>query len=144
MIKTFDMQFIRYINLFGRVTRVSAKHCFAYNNMLVFVVPNSEVERAIGKDNSNLKRLSDILSKRIRIVSEPRGIKDIQGFISTIVSPTKFQALEIITGANGKEVVITSGGRESKALLIGRQRAREDELKSVLDQYFGIKNLRIL
>ena len=36
MVKVFDMQFIRYINLFSKVTRVSAKHCFNYNNGLVF------------------------------------------------------------------------------------------------------------
>ena len=70
--KTFDMQFIRYINLFGRITRVEAKHCFSYNNMLVFAVPQFAIERAIGRDNSNLKKLSNILGKRVRVVSEPR------------------------------------------------------------------------
>jgi NusA-like KH domain protein len=144
MTKTFDMQFIRYINLFGRVTKISAKHCFAYNNMLVFIVPNFAVERALGRDNSNLKKLSDILGKRIRIIAEPRGIQDINNFISAISSPIRFQNLEIKDGENGKEVIITAGGRENKAMLIGRARSREEELSSIIDQYFGIKVLRIL
>ena len=36
MIKTLDMQFIRYANLFDKVTRIRTNHCFEYNNMKKF------------------------------------------------------------------------------------------------------------
>lgn len=146
MTKTFDMQFIRYINLFGRVTRISPKHCFSYNNMLVFVVPKEAVSSAIGPDNVNLKKLSDILGKRIRVLAQPMGSKDLIPFIQTLVSPIQFEKLEVVENPNNptKEAIITTAGRENKAMLIGRERAREAELKEILDQYFHIKNLRIL
>jgi len=140
MKKTFNMQFIRYINLFSRITKIRARHCFPYNNMLVFVVPRNVVERAIGRNNENLRRLSDAFGKRIRIVGEPKGYKDVKSFVSIVVSPVQFQSLEI----REKELLITAGGRESKALLIGRERAREQELKDILEQYFEIKNIKIL
>ena len=143
-IKTFDMQFIRYINLFSKVTRVSPKHCFAYNNMLVFIVPKMAVELALGRDASNLKKLSEILGKRIRVLAEPSDKKDIQHFLSVLVSPIQFEKLEIKTGTSGEEIIITAGGLENKSMLIGRGRARENELKAVVEQYFGIKNLRIV
>ena len=139
MTKTFDMQFIRYMNLFGRVSKVSAKHCFSYNNMLVFVVPGYAIERAIGSNNSNLKKLSDILGKRIRVVAEPKGRRDIAGFIRVLVSPIEYQNIEV----KEDEVLITAG-RESKAMLIGRGRVREQELGDILEQYFGIKSLKII
>jgi NusA-like KH domain protein len=143
--KTFDMQFIRYMNLFSRITRVSAKHSFLYNNMIVFVVMPSNVERAIGRDNENLKKISNILGKRIRVVAQPRGIRDISGFLSVIVSPIKYQNLNIVDNETGeKEVVISTQGRENKAMLIGRERIREKELKEIVEQYFGIKNLKIV
>jgi len=143
--KKFDMQFIRYMNLFGRVTRVIASHCFAYNNMLVFVVPREFVQQAIGRNNSNLKTLSNILGKRIRVVSKPDGLKDLKNFVSTIVSPIEFDKVEIVESPETriKDAVITTSNRESKAMLIGRDRARESELKAILEQYFEIKNLRI-
>jgi NusA-like KH domain protein len=137
------MQFIRYINLFSRITRVPVKHCFAYNNMLVFVVPKMAVEMAIGRDNSNLKKLSEILGKRARVLGEPRDNRDIEEFLKVLVSPIQFEKLEVKEGLNGKEIIITAGGLENKSMLIGRQRARETELKQILEQYFGIKNLRI-
>ncbi len=139
MTKTFDMQFIRYMNLFGRVSRVSAKHCFTYNNMLVFVVPGYAIERAIGSNNSNLKKLSDILGKRIRVVAEPKGRRDIAAFVRVLVSPIEYQNIEV----KEDEVLITAG-RESKAMLIGRGRIREQELRDILEQYFGIKSLKII
>ena len=139
MIKTFDMQFIRYINMFERVTRVSPKHCFSYNNMLVFIVPAKFVMMAIGRNNSNLEQLSNIFSKRIRILAEPRSQNDIQDFILRLISPVKFDKLELKDG----ELTITSGGMESKAMLIGRNKARLDELKDILSQNFDVKDVRI-
>ena len=139
MVKTFDMQFIRYMNLFGKITKVTAKHCFMYNNMIVFVVPRYFVEKAIGRNNENLKRLSGILSKRIRVVAEPRGRKDIGNFVFVLITPIRYQSLEV----KDDEIVIVAG-RESKAMLIGRERARERELMGILEQYFGIKSVRIM
>lgn len=143
--KTFDMQFIRYMNIFNRVTRVSAKHCFFYNNTVVFVVPKAMIMNAIGRDNSNLRQLSEIIAKRIRVVPEPKGEEDLQRFIEVLVDPIKFDKIEIVRNPDGfNEAVISTPGRESKAMLIGRGRARETELKDILEQYFGVKNLKIL
>lgn len=143
MTKTFDMQFMRYINLFEKLTRVEAKHCFTYNNTLVFIVPAPFVQRAIGKDNINLKKLSGILGKRIRVLAQPNGVADITRFVSVLVSPIQFDKLDIIKNEKDeKEAIITTPGRESKAMLIGRARAREAELKDILNQYFDVKNVR--
>jgi NusA-like KH domain protein len=145
MTKTFDMQFIRYMNLFSRITRVNAKHCFNYNNMLVFVINGRDIERALGRENSNLKKLSDVFGKRIRIVGEPLNEKDLKRFISVVVHPIEFEEAEIIENQETKEreVLIKTSGREPRAMLIGRNRLRETELREILEQYFNIKVLRI-
>lgn len=144
MDRVMNMQFIRYMNLFSRITKVSAKHCFLYNNMIVFVVPLNAVDRAIGKDNLNLKKMSNIIGKRIRVVSQPKSINDLNKFVSVIVYPIKFQNIELNKNSEDKEIIITAGGRENKAMLIGRMRARETELKDILEQYFAIKTLKIV
>jgi transcription antitermination factor NusA-like protein len=112
--------------------------------MLVFIVPKFALEKAIGQNNSNLKKLSDILGKRIRVVAEPSGIDEIGKFTAVIVSPIQFEKIEVgVNDKKEKEIVITTDNRESKAMLIGRARARESELKEIYEQYFKIKNLRI-
>jgi transcription antitermination factor NusA-like protein len=71
-------------------------------------------------------------------------LNDLENFVRVLVSPIKFDRLEVAENEKGdKEAVVTAGGRESKAMLIGRGRARENEMKGILEQYFGIKNFRI-
>jgi NusA-like KH domain protein len=131
------------MNLFTNVTRVSAKYCFLYNNMVVYVIPGFAIDKAIGKDNSNLKRLSDIIAKRIRVLAEPKDDQDLEKFVSVLVYPAKFERIEIVSGEKGKEIIINTNDRESKAMMIGRDRAREKELREILEQYFKAKNVRI-
>ena len=140
MPRTLDMQFIRYMNLFTKISRVQARHCFSYNNMITFVVPKFFVAKAIGPESRNLEKLSQILRKRIRIVAQPasKTPEQIKIFITTVVSPVQFNTIE----TKGKEVTITAG-REGKARLIGRGRIRQKELQEILEQYFGIKKLNI-
>jgi len=140
MKRTLDMQYIRYINLFGKITRVNAQHCFSYNNMLIFVVPKTSVKIAIGRENTNLRKISEILRKRIRIVAEPKAKTpaDIEEFVKIIVSPIEYTSFEV------KDLTVTiTAGMEGKARLIGRQRIRQKELSEILGQYFGIKRLNI-
>jgi len=138
MVRVLDFKLIRYANLFNRITRVRSNHCFLYNNMIVFVVPRSFIPQAIGQDNKNLKRLSEITKKRIKIVAIPRGKEDIENFVSMIVSPVKFRSIEI----KNDEAVITAT-LQNRAALIGRGKCRLEEMQDILGQYFGIRKVRV-
>lgn len=132
------MQFIRYANLFNKITGIRCSHCFEYNNTIVFAIPRKFVMKAIGKDNINLEKLSKIIGKRVKIVAIPNGKEDIEGFVSIITKPVKFNGIEI----KGDEVVITAG-MQSKAALIGRGKIRLSEMENILEQYFGVKKVRV-
>lgn len=139
MEKTLDMQFIRYLNLFAKITRISIKHCFSYNSTIIFVVPQEKVAKAVGENGKNIKKLSEILNKKIKVVAMPNGKEDIEKFISSIVHPIKFKGIEV------KEDSITiNAGRQSKAALIGRNRSRLNEMQKILDSYFGIKEIKVM
>ena len=138
MIKTLDMQFIRYVNLFSRITRIRTNHCFTYNNAFVFAVPRKLVPRAIGPNNENLKKLNHVLGKKVKIVAIPPGREDIENFVSVITYPIKFKAIEI-----KDDVAIINATNQTKAALIGRNKIRLNEMQNVLGQYFGIKKVVI-
>ena len=133
--KTIDMRFMRYLNLFERETRIRTKNCFEYNNCIVFAVPPQLVSRAIGEQGNNVKRLSEILGKKIKVISLP--FRGVQRFIEDVISPVKFKSIEI------SEDIVINAGRQSKAALIGRNRARLDELNDITKEYFG-KEVRIV
>jgi transcription antitermination factor NusA-like protein len=109
------------------------------------------VFQAIGKGGENVKYISNTLRKKIKVISMPskeafdsetsdtKKIAELREFIKEIVAPVE------ITSVDFKEGVLTiSGSRESKAILIGRDRSREKELAEVLERTFGVKEFKIL
>lgn len=140
MAGTIDMQLMRYINLFSRTTNVSTMNVFLYNNQIVFAVPKNKVSLAIGKGAVNIKRMSETLRKKIRVIAMPK-VDDEEGikkFVEEAVAPIEFNGVEV-----KKDMVVINAGRQSKAALIGRNRIREKELKDVLKDFFGVRDLKI-
>jgi len=137
MKQIIDMRFIRYLNLFSKITGVESKNCFFYNNFLIFSIPNNLISRAIGKHGKNVKELSGIINKRIKIIALPESMDETERFISEIISPIQFKNLEIT-----QDEVIIYASRQSKAAIIGRNKVRLMELKKIIEEHFG-KKLRI-
>ena len=137
MVNTIDMQDIRHLNLFDKITHVQTRFCFQYNNTLVFCVPHLLLQKAVGENGKNVQTMKDILRKRVRIVAKPRGIQDAQSFIESIVSPIKINELKIV----GNEIIIL-GNRQNKAALIGRDKRRLKEMQEIVKGFFD-KELRI-
>jgi transcription antitermination factor NusA-like protein len=109
-----------------------------YNDTIIFCVPREFVMRAVGEEGRNIKRISEILQKKIRVIPSPNGIQNIRQFIENIVKPVMFKDLEI----RGREIILTAGS-QSKASLIGRNKRRFFELQKIVKDYFG-KELRII
>ena len=84
------MQHMRYINLFEKLSGVSTRYCFKYNETIFFCVPRSMISKAIGEAGRNVRQLSSILGKKIKIIPSPNGQEDIKTFIENIVSPVQF------------------------------------------------------
>ncbi len=138
MARTIDMQDLRHLNLFGQVTRISTRFCFSYNGMIFFCVPRSLVSKAVGENGKNVRKINEILGKRIRIIPNPNGIHDANNFIKDVINPVTFKSLDLI----GNEIVITSGNMQNKAALMGRHKRRLLELEKIVKDYFS-KELRI-
>ncbi len=132
MVNTIDMQFMRYLNLFEKITRVSTRYCFKYNEALVFCVPKKLISKAIGENAKNAKQMSQILGRKIKIIAIPKDVKDAKTFISSIVSPVAFKNLEITPN----EIILTAGS-QSKAALIGRNKRRILEMQKIIKDFFA-------
>jgi len=133
-----NMQDMRYLNLFGKITRVNTRFCFNYNQSLVFCVPKHLLSKAIGRGGQNIRQINGILRKKIKVVPMPQTIQDAENFIKSIVSPVTFKDLKI----NDDEIILTAG-TQNKAALIGRDKRRFLEMKKIVKNYFG-KEFRII
>ena len=138
MVRTIDMQHMRYLNLFGKITKVNTRFCFNYNNAIMFGVPRRFVLKSIGQNAENLKKINHILGKRIKVVAIPNGVEDAKYFIKHIVSPVEFKDLEV----KEHEIILTAGS-QSKAALIGRNKRRLHEMQKIVHDFFG-KDFRVV
>ena len=138
MTNILDMQDLRYLNLFAKITKVDTRYFFEYNNMLVFCVPKNLIQKALGQNAENLKKISSVIGKRIRIVAYPEEIGNAREFIKNIINPLTFNDLEITA-----DEIILIAGRMNKALLIGREKKRLNEMKNIV-KYFFKREFRIV
>lgn len=132
------MQIMRYINLFSKISKISPNHCFIYNSTVIFVVPESKVSQAIGENGKNIKKISEILQRKIKVVVLPHGIEDAEKFISNVIYPNQMKSIEI-----KDNYLIINAGSQNKAMLIGRNKTRFEEMKRIVKNYFG-KELKII
>lgn len=126
-----DMQLMRYLNLFERVTRIQTRYCFKYNETIFFCVPRKLVSKAVGENGRNVKKLNEILNKKIKVIAWPEDDTKIKEFIQSIIGPVIFKNLEV----TDDEVKI-SASMQSKAALIGRNKRRLLEMQQIIRDYF--------
>lgn len=136
--RTIGMQFIQYMAFFERIIGLRTLHCFSYNNIIIFVVKPRFIAKAIGERGLNIKKLALRLHKKVKIVPAPYNAYDAERFAAAIVHPVKFKKLVI----QDNEAIITASP-QSRAMLIGRNKTRLEELQSILKEYFGTSKLRI-
>ena len=106
--------------------------------MIMFGVPRDMVLKAIGPNSRNLKKIHEILGKRIRVIQLPSGIEDLNNFVKNIISPVEFKEIEI-----NEDEVILNAGSQNKAALIGRNKRRLNEMREIISDFFG-KEFKII
>lgn len=117
--------------MFNKITRINTKYCFVYNNTVYFCVPRNLMSKAIGPEARNVRRMSEILRKRVRIVAIPRDISEAKMFIESVVEPVTIKEMEI----NEDEIVV-GGNVQTKAALIGRHKRRLIEMQEIIRGFF--------
>lgn len=133
MVKTIDMRDMRHLNLFEKITRVRTRFCFEYNEYIMFCVPRFKLNQALGKERVNIRKLSEILKRKIRILVCPQSSDDAKRFIESIISPASFKEIRV----SDNEIVITAGNVQNKATLLGRNKKRYAEMKKIVSDFFG-------
>ncbi len=137
MVRTIEMQEIRYLNLFENISKVRTKYCFHYNNAIVFCVPKKLISKAIGEKGKNIKKIQNIIGRKIKIVPVPESIEDAEEFIQAIINPFTFKDLNV----TNNEIIVSAG--KNKAALIGRGKRRLNEMEKVTKGFFD-KDFRVV
>jgi len=144
MAKIYDIKAIGYMNLFSRITRVSAKDCFSVGELIIFIAPEGNIGKVVGKAGKNVKFLRDSMRKQVQIIEyADNPISLTKNFVFPLKPK---EVTEATNEENGlKELHIEfSSPRERRSLLDNQQKGLKT-LKEVINRYFkDISKIRVL
>lgn len=127
---------MKIIQLFETLTGAKLKDCIMDESIL-FIVAEHEIGKAIGKKGSNIKRLEQLLKKKIRVVSFNDNVTK---FISNLLLPLKADNIE----NNDGEITITGPDVKTRGLIIGRNKQNLNNLMSIVKRYFSVKDIKVV
>lgn len=137
---TYDMALMHHIALFEQLTHAKLRDCFQdpVRNCLTFVVEQGEVGKALGKGAINLRRLEELLKKRVRIVEfADNPLQLIHNFIQPL------QAKNIERDAEDR-IVITGADEQTNGRIIGRNAQNLRSLETNVRRYYAVKEIKVV
>jgi len=128
---------MKYIDIFGRITKANIKDCFFINDMLTFIVQENEIGKAIGKRGVSVKMVEKALNRKIKIVEFSPNL---EVFLRNLVYPIP---IKDITKEEGV-VVISGNDKSSNSIIIGRNASNLNNIKDIIKRYFDIKDIKVI
>ena len=129
----YDINLMKFISLFENLTGAKVKDCIL-NESLVFVVEKGEIYKAIGKDASNIKKIEDLLKKKIRVIEFD---DDLVKFVENLIRPIRAEEIAL----EDKTVVITDSNNQVKGKIIGRDAKNLKKYKEIVSRYFDFDDI---
>ncbi|MFH1642308.1 MAG: NusA-like transcription termination signal-binding factor [Nanoarchaeota archaeon] len=133
----YDLKLMKYISLFESLTNAEVKDCINLDDLLVFVVLETEIGKAIGKNGANVKKMINIFNKQIKIIEFS---DEVTQFVKNCLFP--LQVNEVSQQDN--VVIITGADTKTKGQIIGRDKANLISLKSIVKRYFTIDDIKVV
>lgn len=133
----FDQKLIKFISMFESMTQAEVKDCIELDAIIIFIVAEGQIGKAIGKDGSNVRRLENLLKKKIRIIEHNN---DLTKFIENIIYPNRAKEIR----QEGKIMIITPTDSKSRGFLIGRNAAILRSNENIVKRYFEIDEIKVV
>jgi len=131
----YDAEIMKLMALFESMTRAKLKDCIL-DERLLFIVEENEIGKAIGKKGSNIKRLENMLKKRIKVVEFS---DDVIQFIKNLLYPLQTSGIE-----NNDNIISIQADTKTKSLIIGRDQKNLKNLISIVKRFFDIQEIKVI
>ena len=132
----YNIDVMKYISLFESMTGAKVKDCIV-NDTIVFIIHENEMGKAIGKKGSNIKKVENILKKKIKLVEFNN---DISQFVQNLIYPLKAKEIK------EEESIVTIYGSDTKTrgMLIGRDRHNINSVNDIVKRYFKVEEVKVV
>ena len=132
-----NLETIQTINLFESMTGANIKDCIKKEDKLMFIVEEGHIKRALGRDNSNLKRMEEILKKKIILIAFS---KNVVKFINNLLYPLKVDNIQ----KEGNIIEIYVQDNRINGKIYGRSRENIKWIIDLVKKYYDdIEDIKI-
>ena len=145
-----DRESMELISLFNNISGAIIKDCLVFKNqeynteVIIFLVKEEDVGKAIGKAGEHVKDLKSKLNKKIDVIAFS---EDLNRFIQNILQTTKnsivVQDIEIKESRNLKKTVIITVRPQDRGKAIGKEGSMIRKIKEIVLRYFDVDNVII-
>ena len=134
----YNAEMLKVIALFESVTGAKLKDCFIDDlEILVFIVEEKDMSKAIGKGGSTFQRLRQLLKRKIKIVEFSPNLEE---FVAGLIYPVKPKSIELSDGT----LTVAGEDIESRSMLIGRDSRNLKNYRAIIQRYFDIKEMKVI
>ncbi len=134
----YDLNLMKFMSFFESLTKARLKDCFIdKNSLLVFVVEENQIAKAIGKKGINVRNIKEKLNRKIKIVEfNPH----LETFVANIIRPLIGKEIKV----DDNVVTITGPDTKTKGLLIGRNGQNLRNYEGIVKRYFDINEIKVI
>lgn len=131
---------LQYMSLFGSFVKASPLDCIISDDSVTFVVSQDWKASLDRVERDALSQLSKILKKRISIV---KLSEDLTAFVREAFAPVNVEKVTVIEhgGRRGVQVKVPAS---KKGLAIGREGSNVKRVRTLLNRYFQIDEVRVV
>ncbi len=133
----YDSNAFFFMRIFDLIARVKLKDCIVKENMIIYVVEEGDIGKAVGKGGANVRKLENKLKRKIKLVEFSPNILI---FVKNLVAPVQ------LADAQEQEGIITLSAKDlkSRGLLIGHSGTNLRSCEAIIKRYFpNIKEIKV-
>ncbi|QQG39810.1 MAG: NusA-like transcription termination signal-binding factor [Candidatus Aenigmatarchaeota archaeon] len=131
-VRDFDSNTINTMNLFEKHTHVSPRDC-VLNENVYFVVEEGKAGLAIGKGGANIKKLQNLLKKRVRVFEHNANVVE---FVKNMIPEA--ERVE----ANGTRVTVVIQ-QQDRGRVIGKGGENVKMIREILRRNSNVEELEV-
>ena len=145
-----DRQSMELISLFNNISGAIIKDCMMFKNqeynseVIIFLVKEEDVGKAIGKAGEHVKDLKAKLNKKVDVIAFSENLdRFIQNILQTTKNSIVVQNIEIKESRNLKKTVIITVRPQDRGKAIGKEGSMIRKIKELVLRYFDVDNVII-
>ncbi len=137
-----SMEDMALIASFERITGASAIDVVRDDeaHRIIFVVPEKQLGKAIGKSGANVKSAADAFGRTIDIVEMADSPEE---FIKRALAPARVEQVKILKQKDGTLVASVTVKEEDRGIAIGRDGRNVSRARILVRRHFDVDNVLI-